>query len=168
MKMLWLIYPFCSIFILIGAGLSYTTLRGILKANAITKWPTVNATICECDLETSSGSEGGESYEVTVRYEYMVHGKKHENDKIHPAYSGSSFSGHQPLFQRLKGSNVVAARYNPVDPAESYLLAGSFSAHLAAFFGGLLFLSCGVFFLLIFHFAIAGNSDYALALEVIK
>ncbi len=45
MKILWIIYPFCSIFILVGAGVSFWTLRGILKARAITHWPTVEATV---------------------------------------------------------------------------------------------------------------------------
>lgn len=67
----------------------------------------------------------------------------------------------------LDKAQVVKAWYNPRNPAESYLLAKSFSAHLASFFGGLIFLSAGLFFLLTFHFAIAGNSDYAAALEVL-
>ena len=167
MNALWIVYPFCSIFIIIGAGISVFTLRGILKARDIRNWPTVEATILECDFESNSGSETT-TYRVNVRYEYSVLGRKYESDKIHPNYSSSNFEGHRPLFERLEKSTIVTARYNEADPSESYLLAGTFSAHMAVFFGGMIFLSAGIFFLLTFHFAMAGSSDYASALEVIK
>ena len=167
MKILWFIYPFCSIFILVGAGLAFWTMRGMMKARAISNWPTVNAEMLECDFVEHSDSDS-DSYEVKVRYQYMVNGKKYENDKIHPAYSASSFEGHRPLYDRLNKCTLVKARYNELDPSESYLLKGTFSAHLAAFFGGMIFFFAGVFFLLTFHFAIAGNSDYAAAVEIVK
>ena len=167
MKILWIIYPFCSIFILVGLALAFWTMRGIVKGRSVAYWPTSNASLLNCEFKSDNDSEG-ESYEVVVSYEYTVHGQKYENNKIHPAYSASGFDGHRALFQRLKDSTVVEVYYNEFDPAESYLLAGTFSAHLAAFFGGLIFMSAGVFFLLTFHFAIAGNSDFASALQVVK
>ena len=169
MKILWfIIYPACSLFILGGAVLSFWTIRGIFKARAIAHWPTVEAKITECDFEADSDGEGGHTYEVIVKYRYNVQGREYESDKIHPAYAASSFAGHRKLHERLENATVVVAHYNESDPSESYLVTGSFSAHLASLFGGLLILSAGIFFLLGFHFAIAGNSDYVSGLEVIK
>ena len=167
MKILWIIYPFCSIFILVGLAGAFSTMLGILKAHAVSNWPTENASLLDCEFKSDHNSDS-ESYKVLVRYEYNVHGRKYENDKVHPAYSRSSFGGHRRLFKRLKKATVVKIHYNDADPSESYLLAGHFSAHLAALFGSMIFFSAGVFFLLTFHFAIAGNSDYASALEVVK
>ncbi len=168
MKLLWIIYPFCSIFTLVGAGISLSTLRGILEAHSITHWPTVEATVTNCDFKIDHDAEDGESFEIVVEYTYTVFGQEYKNDSIHPAYSSSSFDGHRPLFERINDATVVRVRYNKTDPTEAYLITGSYSANFAAFFGGLIFLSAVIFFLLTFHFAIAGNSNYVSGLEVIR
>ena len=167
MKILWFIYPFCSIFIFIGLGIAFWTMRGMLEARSVSDWPKTNAKLLSCEFQSDNSSDG-ESYEVIVSYEYTVHGQKYESNQIHPAYSASSFEGHRPLFERLDEASVVKVHYNEVDPSESYIIGGSFSSHLAAFFGGMIFMSAGIFFLLTFHFAVAGNSDYASALEIVK
>ena len=167
MKILWIIYPFCSIFIFVGLGIAFWTMRGMLKASSVSDWPKTNATLLSCEFQSDNDPEG-ESYEVVVNYEYTVNGCKFENNKIHPAYSASSFDGHHPLFERLDKAKVVKVHYNEFDHSESYIIGGSFSSHLAAFFGGLIFMSTGIFFLLTFHFAIAGNSDYASMLDIVN
>lgn len=166
MKALWFIYPFCSIFMIVGAGIAFYAFRGIAKARAITDWPSVDAKLVNCEYKTHTDSEGN-SYEVVVNYEYTVRGKDYSNDKIHPSYSASNFEGHRPLYDKLNACKVVKARYNEFDPAESYIVTGNFSSALSVLFAGCLFFGAGLFFLLIFHFAIAGNSDYAGGLEVV-
>ncbi len=168
MKVLWLIYPFCSIFIVVGLGICYFTLRGISKARAVTKWPTIDADVISCDFDSSTDSEGGTTYEVKVEYKYRVNGKDYVGSKLHPAYSASSFEGHRPLYDRLKKAEVVRASYDPADPSDAYLITGSYSSHWTGFFAGMIFASAGLFFLLTFHFAIAGNSDYAAGLNVVR
>lgn len=164
----YLIYPFCSIFIIIGACLSFVTLKGVIRATGLKSWPTAEATISECDFEVHHDSEGADSYEVKVTYHYKVNGFEYESNSIHPAYSATSFSGHRKFYDRLKKAQVVKIRYNNLDPNESYLITGNYSSHLAAFFGGMIFLSAGIFFLLTFHFAFNGNSDYVSGLDILK
>jgi hypothetical protein len=65
MKTLWIIYPFCSIFMIVGAGIAFYAIRGIMKAKAIDEWPTVNAQLTKCEFKTHSDSDG-DSYEVIV------------------------------------------------------------------------------------------------------
>lgn len=170
MKMSWLdlIYPFCGVFIVLGATLAYSTLHGILKGRTVSSWPTTNAKVNKVDFNYSADGEGGKSFEVLVNYQYVVDDVIYENTKIHPAYSESSFSGHHGLYERLKIADVVAAHYNPRDPAEAYIVSGSYSAHWSAFFAGFVFLAAGVGFMLGFHFAIRGNSDYGDGLHIIR
>lgn len=152
---------------LVGAGIALSAIRGILKARSIDDWPTVDAQVTQCDFKAHADSEGT-SYQVVVKYSYSVLGREYSNNKIHPSYSASSFEGHRPLYERLKKCSVVKARYNDLDPAESYIVTGNFTSALALLFGGLLFFSVGLFFLLIFHFALAGDSNYASGLDVVS
>lgn len=167
MKVLWFIYPFCSIFIIVGTIVSGFALRGIIKSHTIDKWPQTDATITKCEFKTDSDSDGN-SYEVVVQYDYTVRGRQYTNNKIHPSYLASSVDGHRPLYAKLKECSIVKARYNDHDPTESYIVTGRFTSAFALLFGGLLFFSMGLFFLLIFHFAIAGNSNYAAGLDVVQ
>jgi hypothetical protein len=167
MKALWIIYPFCSIFMIVGAGIAFYAIRGIMKAKAIDEWPTVNVHLTKCEFKTHSDSDG-DSYEVIVQYDYTVVGKEYSSNKIHPSYSASSFDGHRPLYEKLKKCSVVRARYNELAPEESYIVTGRFTSALSILFGGILFFSAGLFFLLIFHFAIVGNSNYAGGLDVVQ
>ncbi len=167
MKALWIIYPFCSVFMIVGAGVAFYAIRGIMKAREIDEWPTVNAQLTQCEFKTRSDSDG-DSYEVIVQYDYTVVGKKYSSKKIHPSYSASSFEGHRPLYEKLKKCSVVRARYNELAPEESYIVTGRFKSALATLFCGMLFFSAGLFFLLIFHFAITGNSNYADGLDIVQ
>ncbi len=108
------------------------------------------------------------SYEVKVEYSYPVNEQVYTGERLRPAYSSASFGGHRPLYDKLKSANVVRARFNETPPSEAYLLTGSYSAHWASFFGGMIFASAGLFFLLTFHFAIAGNSDYSAGLTIVQ
>ncbi len=152
---------------IVGAGTALHAIRGIIKAKAIDKWPTVNADLTRCEFETHSDTDG-HSYEVIVQYDYTVGGKKYSSNKIHPSYSASSFDGHKPLYEKLKQCSVVRARYNELAPEESYIVTGRFTSALSLFFGGMLFFSSGLFFLLIFLFASTGNSNYAGGLDVVQ
>ena len=167
MKLVWLIYPFFSIFIITGAFLSYKTFSTIQKARAIENWPSAEAEIAYSKLIDTSDSESN-SWEVEISYRYRVGGIDFENSSIHPGYSSSSADGHRGLYQKLSESKRVLAYYNPSDHSESYLITGNFGFHKAAFFGGLLFFSAGIFFMLTFHYAFTGSSNYADKLTVIQ
>ncbi len=163
----YFIYPFCSIFIIVGAAILFDAVRGMVQARAIENWPTVDAQLSHCELKHHHDSEGNSS-EVIVRYEYSVRGTQYTNNKIHPTYSASSFDCHRPLYEKLKNSTIVRARYNELKPQESYIVTGRYSSSLAGLFGGLLFMTMGLIFMLIFHFAMMGNSNYAAGLHIVR
>lgn len=168
MKMILLIvYPLCSVFIVVGAWLAWTTLDGMVKARSVASWPTAGADIKKIDLRDED-TDGSESYEVLVDYEYEVDNKQFKGNQIHPAYSESSFEGHLRLYEELKKAAVVKVYINPKDPSEAYLVSGSYSAHWSAFFGGMIFFTMGIFFMLAFHFVIFGNSNYADGLHILR
>lgn len=167
MKMMWFIYPFCSIFIILGAVISCKTYISIYKAKQTKHWPSVEAKIDFCDMEEHSDSDGV-SYEVKVQYTYSVTGINYTGKRINPAYIGSSGEEQQELYRKIMDSETVLAYYNPSDYSEAYLIRGTFGFHKTPIYMGLLFLSAGLFFLLTFHYAFTGSSNYADKLTTIK
>jgi hypothetical protein len=165
---LWVIYPFCLMFSLVGAYFLVRTIAGFSTASATANWPKAEATITECEFKSHRHSEGT-NYEVVVEYEYTVFGKKYENDKIHPNYALSSRrASHRMLYERLERSTVVMTRYDPSDPSDSYLVTDFLSSHLGEFFGGLFMVISGILGLVFFHFYTTGPKGSTSALEVVK
>jgi hypothetical protein len=165
----YFIYPFCSLFIVLGLVGTMGAVLNVLKARAIADWPTTKADVVLCDWKIDSGGEPSASYEVIVNYRYRVAGRQYESDRIHPEYMATLDPGAQsPLYQRLKAARVVQVRYNAADPAEAYLLSGRYGAYFSTFFIGLLATSAGLCFLFIFHFHIARKPDLAAGLKIVK
>ncbi len=167
MKILWVIYPFCTIFIVVGAVIAFSAVRAIVKAREIQSWPTADARLIECDLKTKIVGIR-HTYEVVVAYEYSVLGRVFQNNKIHPHYGASNAEFHGPLYSRLKASNLVKVRYDVTNPSESYIVAGVFTSEYASVLAGSMFFMAGIFFLLLFHFALTGSTDYAAGVEVVQ
>lgn len=66
---LLVIYPFCSLFMVVGIWTSFATIKSILKARSVRGWPSTSARVVECELERDFDSDG-DSFEVLVQYEY--------------------------------------------------------------------------------------------------
>jgi len=165
---LWVIYPFCLLFILGGAYFLIRTIAGFLTAGVAVDWPKAEATITECEFKIHRSTDKTD-YEVLVEYEYTVFGNKYKNDKIHPNYASSSLrASHRQLYERLKQSTVVVTRYNPSDPSDSYLATDFLSSHLGELFGGLFMVTSGILGLVFFHFYMAGPTGSTSVLEVVK
>ena len=168
MKDLWIVYPLCSIFMIVGAGAAFYGIRGMVKQRAIDKWPAVDAKLFMCQFETYPALGEPPEYEVLVQYEYTVAGKKYSSNKIHPSYSASRSEAHAPLYEKLKKSSVVRARYNEVAPEESYIVTGRFPSALLNVLGGMLFFSLGLCVLLFFRVGITGHANYAVGVDVVR
>ena len=165
---LWVIYPFCLLFILGGAYFLIRTIAGFSTAGVAVDWPKAEATITECEFKIHRSTDKT-NYEVLVEYEYTVFGNKYKNDKIHPNYGSSSLrASHRQLYERLKQSTVVVTRYNSSDPSDSYLATNFLSSHLGELFGGLFMVTSGILGLVFFHFYMAGPKGSTSALEVVK
>lgn len=167
----YFVYPFCSLFIVLGVVGAMLTVLNVFKARAIADWPTTKADVVRCDqkiLDDYSGSGSWAQYEVIVKYRYRVAGRQYESDRIHPEYMAGDLGVQRPLLQRLKAARVVQIRYNAADPAEAYLLSGQYDAYFSTFFIGLLATSAGLCFLFIFHFHIARKPDFAAGLKIVN
>jgi hypothetical protein len=167
MKILWVIYPFCAIFVMVGAAIAFTSIRAIAKSREIQAWPAVEARLLECDFKTHVVRDR-HTYEVVVAYEYFVLGRVFQSNQIHPNYGRSNSEFHGPLYHRLKAASRVKVRYNVANPAESYIVPGMMTSAFASVFAGLLFFIAGLLFSLGFHFAIAGTTDFAARVDVVE
>jgi hypothetical protein len=146
--LLFLIVPFCSIFIGIGEFLLYSTARGILMGAMARNWPYTNGRMVNVENKIDSESESN-SREITVRYTYAVDGSEYEGSTIHPAYTASSFEvAHQRLESVLGSAKQIRVYYDRSKPSRSTLSVGIYSCSFSGFAGGFLFLSAGLGFLL--------------------
>jgi hypothetical protein len=156
------------LFVSIGGYLFIRNFRRILKIRSMVDWPKTEATITECEVKYEDQSNGALP-KVLVQYEYKVSHHKYENDKIHPTMSSLWWVAKYPqLCDRLKRSTVVMAWYNPSDPSESYLVAGSLYDHRSDLFVGVYMLIFSICFFLSTCFYHLGDLGYATALEVVK
>ena len=159
--MLFLIVPFCSIFILVGGWMTYSSVKKIYLGIAAQKWPTVAGQLSEVVSKDTSDSESS-SREIQVRYSYAVSGQAYEGKVIHPCYGGSSFEeAHRLLEAKLATGKSVEVFYDPANPSYATLSTGFYSCSLAVVFGGLIFFGAGIGFLGTFWFAIAGKTNFA-------
>lgn len=189
MDVVW--WVFCTLFLLAGVLLAVGSARAIRTGCRAASWPHTTATLLTSDFKTyeGTGADGVTTWEVLVRYEYWVEGRRYEGTRIHPAYGASSNrTTHERLSRRLQPSRRVRVYYRGDRPAESTLCAGFFSMTLAVFFGGFVFVALGAgiplsyysvlhpgFALLIifagllpaFYFAFAGRDPFAQGIRLL-
>lgn len=142
-----ILVPFCGFFIVAGGLIAGWTAKGIVEGALAAGWPQTTGTLLVMENElVSRGSEGSEDgHEVVVRYAYNVDGREYRGTRVHPAYSASGFNeGHDAVEARLAGKKQVRVYYHAENPAVSTLSVGFYTCTLAAFFGGLAFLSFGL------------------------
>ena len=165
-NILWVIVPFCSIFIFVGGGLMWHSLRLILQGCRANYWPHTVGKIVDAESHDTSYSEGN-SREIKVKYAYTVAGQEYEGTRIHACYGSSSMEqAHVPLERLLQKGTLVRVYHDPVHPDQSSLATGFFSGSLALFFGGVIFAAAGFGFLFTFWFAIAGDWNFASGIRV--
>lgn len=161
------VYPFLGILSLFGFWWTCAALKAIAKARSVTNWPTSNATIKKVEL-VDDDHETQKEFEVLVDYEYDVNDERFKGNQIHSDYYKSEGEEHHQLYIELKKAGVVKAYFNPKDPDEAYIVAGTCSGQWVSLFLGFAFFASFTFLLLGFHFGIFGNSDYAQGLKVIS
>ncbi|MFO0951647.1 MAG: DUF3592 domain-containing protein [Isosphaeraceae bacterium] len=117
---------FVGIFYAIGLGVLGFGLWGAWRSTAAASWPTTRCQLKEAHLHTQSeGSEGGPTYEVTVRYTYAVDGVIYEGDRVAFGYrSSNNLSAHRGIHDALSRAKALSVRYDPVRPAVSCLSYG--------------------------------------------
>ena len=157
--LLWILVPFCSLFVVIGLGDMWHSVRSIVQGCQAADWPSTVGRIVHVK---SMGKCSSENRSVEIQYRYSVDGDQLEGSTIHPCYDKFSVEEAHVLLERLLHEGVrVKVHYNPIRPAQSCLATGFYSGSLTHFFGGLLFTLSGLCFLGCSCFAIAGNGDFA-------
>ncbi len=114
---------FGLIFIVIGGGLLYAIFfRPMLKESAAAKWPTVPCEITSSQLGFHSGSKGGSTYSVDVRYRYTVGGREWIGTNYNFDTGTSSSRGwRETAVQSLPPGTRTVCHVNPEDPLDAVL-----------------------------------------------
>lgn len=163
MTIVWIVFPILSIVIIVCLVLSLLALKHIRRSRATSEWIAVQAHVDHVGVEPRNGDND----EVVVRYSYTVGRNDYTGTGLHPNMPISSEHG-ELLLKKLRGSEVVLARYNPQDPGEAYLLTGSLRSEWAFFWGTLFFFSLSVLVIISVGFAFFGSADYASTITVIR
>ena len=114
---------FGFVFIAIGGGLMYAMLvRPILKEFAAAKWPVVPCEIISSKVGRHSGSKGGSTYSVDVRYRYTIGGAEFTgtNYNFDTGYS-SSRGWRDTVVASLPPGTRTRCFVNPEDPLDAVL-----------------------------------------------
>ncbi len=115
---------FISIFFLIGFGLLAWGLYSLCCGRQALTWPTTEGRILECNVNKNSDGEST-TWQVKVRYSYVVDGREFEGSRVAFGYSGSTaYAEHQSIYEKLQQASRVIVRYKPGDPGNSVLAAG--------------------------------------------
>lgn len=166
-KELYVIVPFCSIFIIIGASIMIRMGWRIFLGTRAASWPYTVGRMTSIESKDTS-AEGISSREICVSYSYTVGGREYQGTTIHPSYGSSSSNEiHRELEDLLKPAKQVRVYYHPRDPSRCTLSYGLNLPSLAPFFGGFLFFAAGVGFLLALCFGMAGTQSFVRSITVL-
>jgi hypothetical protein len=118
---------FGSIFLAVGVGAGFYSVRTLLRAEAMRAWREVPAQVTSCELDVARGSKGSRSYEVRATYQYEVDGVRYTGDRV-SLHAGHDNIGrfHQRTYAQLRqsreGVEAVSCWVNPDRPAEAILI----------------------------------------------
>jgi len=120
---------FPLIFILVGAGVAFFGVRGLIRASASTDWPTAQGQIMasSVDRRRSSSSNGGSSttYQAEILYQYSVADTAFNSNRVAYGDYGSSSPSHaRRIVNRYPVGKTVIVYYMPDNPEESLLEPG--------------------------------------------
>jgi hypothetical protein len=151
-----------AVFVLVGAGLTWSTLHKHLTRLRASSWPTTKATINNVSEEYRRGQKSRGSWKVKTSYTYEVGGTSYEGTIIHPTYESSSMRDvHTTLIDALQPGRTVQVQYCPENPSKAYLATGFHSGSLISVFVSMLFLGMGLAFGGVMWLLNYGNYDIA-------
>jgi len=115
---------FISIFFLIGFGLLGWGLYSFYRGRQALAWPTTEGRVLDCRVQENPDSDGT-TWQVKVRYSYVVDGRVFEGNRVGFGYNGSSTQEeHQGIYEKLQEASRVIVRYEPGNPSNAVLAAG--------------------------------------------
>ena len=120
--------------ICIGLGILLLTIYWSIRSVQASRWPSAAAHLLTAELKSQSGSKGGITYRVLVRYEYSVNGIIYSGDRVAFGYLGTGSRGvHRSILNKLKSAQDLQVRYSSSDPSVSTLSAGFHEFHKRGF-----------------------------------
>jgi len=131
-----------------GAGILILTagVRQIRTGLAARNWPSVDARLEKCEMESGNASNG-RSYHVAVKYSYSIAGVRYEGDTLAIGYGGSSARRpHEDARREILGMKRFTVRYDPANPEVSTIFASENSLVFGLFVVGLLWMACAIIF----------------------
>lgn len=134
------------LFLMAGAGASFTGVRMILFGIVSGGWPATEGVVVSSDLDFSrSGSRMGDSQvSADISYMYHLEGKKYQSDRICFGFSNPIFNHADKLVRKYPRKKQISVYYNPNNPEQAVLEPGiSFGAVLITLVG-IFFLALGV------------------------
>ncbi|MBN2163908.1 MAG: DUF3592 domain-containing protein [Pontiellaceae bacterium] len=113
---------FCSVFILIGAGLSYAlTVKPLLAVQRSKGWDRAPAVVLSSSVKTHSDSDG-DTYSVEIQYAYDVQQQHYEGNR-YSFFGGSSngYEGKEAVVNQYPPGRGFEVFYDPEKPSESVI-----------------------------------------------
>ena len=117
-----LIFLFGLIFFFVGCTAAYFIIvRPLGIINRAQSWVETPARILDIKLKKSSGSEGGTTYGIDIRYEYEFNGKTYSSERFNSSSGTDNISDyHQRNFRHYKSlhdkKQPITCYVNPDDP----------------------------------------------------
>jgi len=114
---------FALVFTVVGIVLILRSQQDKKKMTQSLNWPSVDGTVTESRVMTTSDDEGSNLYRPYIKYEYQAGGTKLTNDKfsLGMVYSTSNIKKSQETVTRYPVGRQVKVYVNPANPAESAL-----------------------------------------------
>jgi len=117
---------FFGLFLLVGLSVLYfLTIRPIFRVMDARDWSAVQCTILSSRVGKHTGSKGGSTYSIDIRYEYVVDGKRYESDRYKfLGGSSSGYDGKKQIVDSLPPGSEVICYVNPQDPSDAVIERG--------------------------------------------
>jgi len=114
---------FALVFIVVGVVLIIRSRQDKTKMMQSLNWPSVDGTVVESKVLTTSDDEGSDLHRPYIKYEYEAGGTRQTNDKVTVGmvYSTSNIKKSQETVARYPVGRAVKVFVNPANPAESAL-----------------------------------------------
>ncbi|WP_095928072.1 DUF3592 domain-containing protein [Flavobacterium sp. ACN2] len=114
---------FLGPFVIVGLGTLFFSFYTIIKGVQAENWIQVPANIEKVDMNSYS-RKGSTSYEVAIKYSYVIGAQKYWGNRIGFGYGLSNVEDHDTLFLVLKESKRIMVYVDPDDNKESIVIPG--------------------------------------------
>ncbi len=108
-----------AIFVLVGLLLCVVWFMLRKKAQASLQWPSSRGRVISSDLNRRQDSDGNQTEEAHIVYEYLVGGATFQGKRI--AFGGSGAGGARKSVERYPAGATVDVYYDPAKPSSAVL-----------------------------------------------